>query len=41
LRRLAAEREALYEQVADIVVDVSGLGPSDVADRLERELQDP
>jgi shikimate kinase len=41
LQRLADEREALYRQVADVVVDVTGLGPADVVDRLVDELQDP
>jgi shikimate kinase len=33
LARLAGEREALYREVADVVVDVGGLTPDQVADR--------
>lgn len=38
LRRLAAEREAAYREVADLVVDVDGLGPDGVVDRIARGL---
>jgi shikimate kinase len=34
LHRLAAEREAAYREVADLVVDIDGLGPDEVADRI-------
>ncbi len=34
LRRLAAEREPLYREVADVVVDVGGLTPGDVVERV-------
>jgi shikimate kinase len=41
LRRLAAEREHLYREVADVTVDVTGLGLAELVDRLERELPAP
>ena len=34
LRRLEAERRPLYEQLADIIVDVDGLAPADVVARI-------
>lgn len=34
LARLAEEREPLYRSVADVVVDVDGLSPDEVADRV-------
>lgn len=39
LRRLASEREALYADVADHVVDVEGVDPGDLADELARILR--
>lgn len=38
LRRLAAEREAAYAEVADLVVDVDSVSPEDVARELDRRL---
>lgn len=38
LRRLADEREALYAEVADLVVDVDGADPRDLADELAARL---
>ena len=40
LRRLAAEREPLYREVADLAVDATGLRPHQVADAIEAELRD-
>jgi shikimate kinase len=34
LARLVSEREALYREVADVMVDVEGLTPEQVADRI-------
>lgn len=34
ISRLVSEREALYEEVADVVVDVGERSPEDVVDRL-------
>jgi shikimate kinase len=34
LARLAAEREPLYREVADVAIDVDGLTPEQVADRI-------
>ncbi|UDY36184.1 shikimate kinase [Dermatobacter hominis] len=39
LRRLAAEREPLYDEVADLVVDATGLRPQQVVDQIERDLR--
>lgn len=39
LRRLSAEREALYSEVADVVIDVDGLDPLSVLEELCRELE--
>jgi shikimate kinase len=39
LRRLAEEREPLYDEVADLVVDVTELRPQEVVDRIERDLR--
>lgn len=39
LRRLASEREALYAEVADHIVDVEGIDPGDLADELARILR--
>jgi len=39
LRRLSAEREALYAEVADVVVDTGVLEPEAVADAVEEELE--
>jgi shikimate kinase len=39
LRRLAVEREPLYREVADLVVDATGLRPQQVADLVERDLR--
>ena len=39
LRRLAAEREPLYTEVADLVVDATALHPQQVADLIERDLR--
>lgn len=41
LRRLATERRALYEEVADVVVDVDGVSPATVVDRVLSALQAP
>jgi shikimate kinase len=38
LRRLAAERDPLYLEVADVVVPVDDLTPDGIADRLDLEL---
>jgi shikimate kinase len=38
LRRIAAEREPLYREVADLVVDVGTEGPAEIAERVDREL---
>jgi shikimate kinase len=38
LRELDAERRPLYDAVADVVVDVDGLAPADVAAAVERAL---
>ena len=38
LRRIAAEREPLYREVADLVIDVGAEGPAEIAERLDREL---
>jgi shikimate kinase len=38
LHRLAAERRDLYEDVADVVVDVDDLAPEDVVDRILEQL---
>lgn len=38
LARLSAAREPVYGELADVVVDVEGLSPEEVADRLESEL---
>ena len=38
LRRIAGEREPLYREVADLVVDVGSEGPAEIAERLDREL---
>lgn len=34
LARLSEERNALYEQIADLVVDVDGVAPNDLADEV-------
>ncbi|MDR3649611.1 MAG: hypothetical protein P4L20_11010, partial [Acidimicrobiales bacterium] len=34
LARIDAERRALYEEVADVVIDVDDLAPGAVADRV-------
>ncbi len=39
LRRLAAEREALYTEVAEVVVATDGLGPDAVTDAVVEELE--
>jgi shikimate kinase len=39
LHRMASEREALYREVADIVVDVEGVDPLDLADELARRVR--
>lgn len=38
LARLSEERNALYAQVADLVVDVDGVAPNDLADEVARSL---
>jgi len=38
LRRLATEREPLYLEVADLVVDVGSLTPAEIAEHLDHEL---
>ena len=38
LHRLAEEREALYSEVADVVIDVDGVDPVTVADEVVRAL---
>ena len=38
LRRLARERDPLYREVADLVVEVGGRAPATVAEQLDREL---
>ena len=38
IARLDAERRPFYEGLADVVVDVDGLEPDDVADRIAAEL---
>lgn len=38
LKRMATEREALYAEVADHVVDVEGVDPRDLADELAERL---
>ncbi len=38
LRRLAGERDPLYREVADLVVEVGGRPPEAIADQLDREL---
>ena len=39
LARLSEEREALYAQVADLVVDVDGVAAGDLADEVARSLR--
>jgi len=39
LRRLADEREALYSEVAELVIDVDGIGAAAVADEVARMLE--
>ncbi len=39
LARLSAEREHLYAEVADVIVDVDDLGPAEAADRVAEELR--
>lgn len=38
LHRMATEREALYSEVADVVVDVEGVDPRSLADELAERL---
>lgn len=39
LQRLAEEREALYAGLADIVIEIDGLGPREVAEATAKALQ--
>lgn len=39
LHRMATEREALYAEVADLVVDVEGVDPRSLADELAEQLR--
>ena len=39
LARLAAERAPLYTEVADVIVDIDGLAPDDVVDRVVAALK--
>lgn len=41
LRRLSTERRALYEEVADVVVDVDDVDPSGAADRVLAAIGEP
>jgi shikimate kinase len=38
LARMDVDRRALYEETADVVIDVSTLGPDEVAARILEEL---